>query len=153
MSFNVRACALSGAMFSLACLAPLASADAATSWIATATKAIPLVNAVSLGALNPATSMRISLALQMQNAAALKSLVQAQNTRGSSSFHKFLTPAQFDRTYAPGNAAVDLVTTYLKKSGLGQISVSPNHLFISAVGSAAKVSAAFNTSLGSFQQN
>jgi len=153
MSFNVRARTLSGAMVSLACLAPLASANASTSWVNTATQAIPLVNAVPLGALNPATSMRVTVALQMQNASALKSLVQAQNTPGSSSYRKFLTPAQFDKTYAPGNAAVGLVTTYLQKSGLGQISVAPNHLFVSAMGSAAKVSAAFNTSLGSFQQN
>jgi subtilase family serine protease len=140
-------------MLSLACLVPLASADAATAWVGTATQAIPLVNATPLGAVNPATSMRVTVALQMQNAAALKSLVQAQNTPGSSSYGKFLTPAQFTATYAPSNAAVGLVTTYLQKSGLGQISVEPNHLFISAMGSAAQVSAAFNTSLGSFQQN
>ena len=151
MSFDVRACALAGAMISLACLPT--SSDASTSWVSTATQAIPLVNAVSLGAVNPATSTRITVALQMQNEAALKSLVQAQNTPGSSAYHKYLTPSQFNKTYAPSNAAVGLVTNYLSKSGLGSITVSPNHLFISAVGSAAKVSAAFNTSLSSFQQN
>src|ERR1700733_998581 len=127
MAFDVRACALSGAMISLACLAPFAATDAAASWVNTATQAIPLVNAVPLGAVNPATSMRITVALQMQNTAALKSLVQAQNTPGSSTYHKFLTPAQFDKTYAPSNAAVNVVSTYLKKSGLGQITVAPNH--------------------------
>jgi len=153
MSISVRACALSGAMVSLACFAPLASADAATSWVNTATQAIPLVNATSLGALKPATVMRVSVALQMQNAAALKSLVQAQNTPGSASFHKFLKPAQFNATYAPSNAAVGLVTTYLQKAGLSSISVEPNHLFITATGSAARISAAFNTSLASFSQH
>jgi pseudomonalisin len=140
-------------MLSLAIIAPLASADAAPPWVATATQAIPLINAIPLGALNPATSMQVTLSLQMQNASALKSLVQAQNTPGSSSYGKFLTPAQFNATYGPGNAAVGLVTTYLRKSGFSHISTTPNHLFVSAMGSAAQVSAAFNTSLASFQQN
>jgi subtilase family serine protease len=151
MSFDVRACALAGAMISLACLP--SSADASTSWVNTATQAIPLVGAVSLGALAPATSVRITVALQMQNEAALKSLVQAQNTPGSASFGKFITPGQFNKTYAPSVAAVDLVSKYLQKSGLGSITVTPNHLFISAVGTAAQVSTAFHTSLGAFTQN
>jgi subtilase family serine protease len=136
-----------------AALAAFATAAGATTWVNTATQAIPLVNATSLGDLDPATSMRIAVALKMPNAAALKSLVQAQNTPGSPSYGTAITPAQFRTTYAPSGAAVNAVRNYLAASGFSNIAMEPNRLFVTATGTAAQVSAAFNTELTQFSQN
>jgi len=151
MSIKSQLCGSIAVTAALACLAPVAAS--ATTWVATHTQAIPLIDATSQGALAPATSMRIAVALQMQNAAALQNLVQEQNTPGSPYYGTVITPAQFNATYAPSAASVAAVKNYLSSSGFTNIAVEPNHLFVTANGTAAQVSAAFNTQLGQFQQN
>jgi pseudomonalisin len=143
---------LAGAATASLCLASTFSAHASTGWVSTHTQAIPLVKAKLLGAIDPAQPMRIAVALQMQNAQALQNLVQQQATPGSSNFNKYITPAQFNATYAPSSASVAAVTSYLASAGLGNISVAPNGLFVTATGTAAQVQAAFNTSLFNFNQ-
>ena len=143
---------LAGAATASLCLASALSAHASTGWASTHTQAIPLVKAKLLGAVDPAQPMHIAVALQMQNAQALQNLVQQQATPGSSNFNKYITPAQFNATYAPSSASVAAVTSYLASAGLGNISVAPNGLFVTATGTAAQVQAAFNTSLFNFNQ-
>ncbi|MGH7489072.1 MAG: hypothetical protein ACREMY_26235, partial [bacterium] len=58
---------IAGAATASLCLASTHSSYASTGWVNTHTQAIPLVKAKLLGALNPATTMRVSVALQMQN--------------------------------------------------------------------------------------
>jgi subtilase family serine protease len=130
----------------------LTSANASAAWVNTHTQAIPLVKAKLLGALDPATPLRISVALQMQNTQALQTLVQQQATPGSSNFNKYITPSQFNATYAPSAASVNAVTSYLASAGLGNISVEPNGLFVAATGTAGQIEAAFNTNLSRFNQ-
>lgn len=119
----------------------------------TNTQAIPLVNATSLGAVTPSTQMRITVALQMQNATALRNLVQQQNTIGSPYYDTVITPADYNASYAPSTASASAVQNYLAQSGFTNIAVEPNRLFITANGTAAQVQAAFNTSLSWFSQN
>jgi len=121
-------------------------------WTNTQTQAIPLVKAKLLGALDPATPLRVSVALQMQNTQALQSLVQSQATPGSSNFNKYITPKQFNASYAPSAASVSAVSNYLASAGLSNITVAPNRLFITATGTAGQIEAAFNTSLSRFSQ-
>jgi pseudomonalisin len=139
------------AMLAFLCALPVTAAHAG--WVNTHTQAIPLVQATPLGAVAPSSQMRISVALQMQNAQALRNLVQQQNTFGSAYYNTSIAPADFNATYAPSTASVAQVQNYLTQAGLTNISVEPNRLFVSATGTAAQVSAAFNTSLGSFSQN
>ena len=143
---------LAGAATASLCLASAQSSNALAGWANTHTQAIPLVKAKLLGAVDPATTMRITVALQMQNTQALQSLVQQQATPGSSNFNKYITPAQFNATYAPSTASVNAVSSYLAGAGLGNISVAPNGLFVTATGTAAQIEAAFNTSLSRFNQ-
>ena len=142
------ACAASALAVAAAC----SQAEAVT-WVNTATQAIPLIQAAKIGPVAGNTPMRISVALAMQNAAALKSLVQAQNTPGSAQYGTVITPAQFNAAYAPSAATVSQVEAYLQQLGLKITSVEPNNLFISARGSAQNVMRAFNTKLAWFSQN
>jgi pseudomonalisin len=143
---------LAGAATASLCLASTQSSNALGGWVNTHTQAIPLVKAKFLGALDPATTMRVSVALQMQNTQALQNLVQQQATPGSPNFNKYITPAQFNAAYAPSTASVNAVSNYLAGAGLGNISVAPNRLFVTATGSAAQIQVAFNTSLSRFDQ-
>ncbi|HTT99463.1 MAG TPA: S53 family peptidase [Rhizomicrobium sp.] len=144
---------LAGAATASLCLAASQPSYAVGGWENTHTQAIPLIKAKLLGAVSPTTTMNIAVALQMQNAQALRNLIQSQATPGSADFGKFITPAQFNTSYAPSTAAVNAVTGYLAGFGFSNISVQPNRLFITATGSAAQIQAAFNTTLARFKQN
>ncbi len=138
----------------LAVAATLAAASqaSATTWTSTATQAIPLVKAVDLGPLAANAPLRISVALKLPDAAALRHLVEAQNTAGSPQYRTVLTPAQFNAQYAPTNASATAVGQYLRNHGFTDIAVEPNRLFVTAHGTAAQVQSAFNTKLERFSQ-
>lgn len=123
-----------------------------SAWAETATRANTVPNATSLGALNPATPLRVVVGLQIRNPAQLNNLVKAQNTPGNALFQSQITPAQFLTTYGPTNTQVAQVTAYLASKGFSNISVEPNHLLISATAPAAQVASAFHTTFGLFSQ-
>lgn len=143
---------MAGAALASLCLASAQSSEAATGWAKTHTQAIPLVKATLLGALDPAQTLRITVALQMQNEQALQTLVQQQATPGSANFNKYITPAKFKALYAPTSASVRAVRQYLGRAGLSNISVEPNRLFITATGTVAQIESAFSTKLARFNQ-
>ncbi|HEY1961289.1 MAG TPA: S53 family peptidase [Rhizomicrobium sp.] len=143
---------MAGAALASLCLVSENSSIASTAWVNTHTQAIPLVKASPLGALDPAKTLRVTVALQMQHQKALQKLVQDQATPGSSSYNTYITPAQFNATYAPNAASVNAVRNYLASAGLSNISVEPNRLFVSATGTVGQIQTAFNTSLARFKQ-
>lgn len=144
---------LAGAAMASLCLVSSQSSDASTIWANTHTQAIPLIKATLLGALNPAQTLRVSVALRLPNAKALQDLVRQQATPGSPNFSKYITPAKFNALYAPHDASANAVRQYLSSAGFNNISVEPNKLFITATGTVAQVESAFNTSLSRFKQN
>lgn len=141
-----------GAATACLCLASADPSNASIVWANTHTQAIPLVKAKLLGAVDPSQPLRVSVALQMQNQQALQDLVVQQATPGSANFNRYITPAQFDASYAPSQASVSAVQAYLAAAGLTNISVEPNRLFVTASGTAGQIEAAFNTSLMRFKQ-
>ena len=128
---------MAGAATASLCLASAHSSNASTTWVNTHTQAIPLVQAKSLGALDPAKTLRVTVALPMQNAQALQGLVQEQATPGSPNFNRYITPAQFNAGYAPSWASVKAVSKYLTDAGLSNIAVEKNRMFVTATGTVA----------------
>src|SRR5690348_16140953 len=108
---------MAGAATASLCLVSAYSSHAATSWVNTHTQAIPLVQARLLGAVDPSTTMRVTVALQMQNAQALQDLVQQQATPNSPNFGKYITLAQLNASYAPSIHSVKAVHSYLAHYG------------------------------------
>ena len=125
----------------------------AQTWVPTATQAINLTNAVSLGTLADSTPLHIYVGLQLNNRQNLEDLVQRMNSEGDPLYETNLTESQFVSTYAPTPTQVEAVVNYLQSQNLGNIQIEPNNLMVGADGTAAQISAAFNTSLGLFQQN
>lgn len=156
----------SALFLSMACL----SAHAATtgSWVPTKTQAFlpQLLAADTLEGVAPeaslaahaakATQMRsgdavkVLVSLNLRNEAELDQFLQDLQRPDSTSYRKFLTPAQFTARFAPSEAQVTAVTEHLRQSGFVNIKVSANRLLISATGSAGSVLTGFNTSLRSF---
>jgi pseudomonalisin len=133
------ACAL-GALTPAAVAATTGPADAATTtgWVATATKAIPLTGLTDHGALAPSTPMRVSVALKLRNEPALRQDI---------AHHVTVTPAQFRSEFDPTPASTSAVESYLRSAGFTGVSASGNGVLVSASGTAARATSAFNTTL------
>ena len=146
---NRFAPAFATALLAGTALASPAGAQVAA-WTPTATQALPvtaLVGATDLGAVAPSQPLTVRLGLAVRNKAALLSLVQAQSNPTSSYYARFLTPGQFASRYAQSQSSIDAVVGYLKGAGFTNVTVEPNHLLVSADGTAAQAASAFNTKL------
>jgi pseudomonalisin len=118
-----------------------AIASAPAGWAATATQAIPVANASDLGAAPASQSVTVRLGLNLHNSNQL-----AQAVAGGQE----VSDAAFMATYAPTSSDVSAVRQYLSSKGLGNISVEPNNLIVSATGTVTQVDAAFDTSIHAF---
>lgn len=96
------------------------------------------------GAQAGSTRMQIAVALAPRDPAALKSFASAVSTPGSSSYRRYITPAQFARRFGPTSAQIAAVEGSLRAHGLAPGRVSANHLSIPISASAAKLERAFS---------
>ncbi|WP_254058447.1 protease pro-enzyme activation domain-containing protein [Dyella sp. S184] len=97
---------------------------------------------VFTGVLAHTQPMHIVVALKLRNSDQLHSLVAA---------HQTLTPTQFSSQHEPTIMQVQAVATYLKQMGFTNIVIAPNHLLVSADGTAGTAQAAFQTSFARVQ--
>ena len=144
-----------GAVVALCLLILSAMPAEAQLWVSTATKAVgpQLIGAAPQGLLAPSTPLHIVVGLKLRNQSSLVQFVQAANDSASPFFGSTLTVDQFVASYAPTTAQVASVVNYLMANGFTNIQVEPNNLMVTADGTPVQVQSAFNTLLGSFQQN
>ncbi len=121
-----------------------AVAKAPPGWAATATQGIKLASATDLGPLATTKSITVRLGLQMRNGAQLRSFIASGGV---------MSPGTFQSSYAPTPAQAAAVTQYLRTERFTGITVDPNNMLVSATGSAAVVSKAFDTTIHAFTQN
>ncbi|MBV8355230.1 MAG: hypothetical protein JO101_07920, partial [Candidatus Eremiobacteraeota bacterium] len=115
-------------------------------WAPTATKAVPIKN-FPTGSVPATTQMHIVVGLYMRDRMGAQQLVRDQYTPGHASFHQWLTPAEFTAKFNPTFGRAAAVADYLKHEGFTRVSIEPNHLIVSAVGTVARAEAAFHTSI------
>ena len=94
------------------------------------------------GVLAHTQPMHIVVALKVRNSDELDALVAA---------HQTLTPARYSSEHAPTQVQAQAVATYLSQTGFTNVVISPNHLLVSADGTAATAQAAFQTSFARVQ--
>ncbi|MBV8353929.1 MAG: S8/S53 family peptidase, partial [Candidatus Eremiobacteraeota bacterium] len=121
-----------------------AVASAPAGWSATATQATLPANASDNGALSPSQPVTVRLGLQLRNVDQLNSLVASGQQ---------VDPGSFTASYGPTSDQVSAVSNYLVSQGFTNVTVEPNNLVISATGTAANASQAFNTTLHGFTAN
>jgi subtilase family serine protease len=91
--------------------------------------------------------------LRLRDGAALDSAVAAVSNPTSASYGRYLTPAQFRARYAPTDAQVASVRSWLKSAGFSVSSTSPaNNRWIEVTGTTAQVERAFATQLRAYKQ-
>ncbi len=121
-----------------ASLAALAVASAAH-----ATPVVPKGATVTAAAATAPVSFQVYLPLR--DKAALEQLVAAQQTPGSASYHKYLTPAQFATRFGPTADAISAAKTALASQGL---TVTAAHIrSLDVTGTAGAVQKAFGSPL------
>ena len=117
-------------------------------FVNTKTQAFPLFKGTTdLGALSASTPLHLAVGLTMRNKTAINGLLRRQITPGDSMFEHYLTPAQTVSMFGPTGASVQTVANYLTASGFKNVAVTPDNMIVTADGTAALASKAFNTKL------
>ncbi len=109
-------------------------------WSATATRGATIPGGADRGALSPATPLTVRVALNLHNEDQLKSIIAARQK---------ISAAQFGAQFGPTPSETQAVVAYLQSQGFTNVQTSAQ--LVSADGTAAQASKAFNTSLESFQ--
>jgi pseudomonalisin len=146
---------LAASLFAALATTSAITTNAQTVWTSTATQGISvsqLASAADYGPAPTSQAITVRVALKLQNQAALNTYIQNINDPNNALYGQSLTPAQFAATYAPSNAQVQQVVSYLNSRGFENVTVEPNNLLISADGTVAQASAAFNTPIEQFAQ-
>jgi Pro-kumamolisin, activation domain len=101
----------------------------------------------------PMTRMLLTLERSAAQETALQQLMDAQQTKGSASYHAWLTPAQFGTQFGPSDADVQAVTDWLTKQGFQVAKVAAGRSAIEFNGTVAQVRNAFHTEIHKFAVN
>jgi subtilase family serine protease len=128
-----------------------ASAAPTPTWHATATKPLAVKGASLLGTTSPTKALHLDVALTPRNAAQAANALKAMYTPGSATYRDFLTPAQYDASYAPTTAQINAVTAYLGSAGLTDVTVAANKQLVTATGTVATATKAFDTGFSNFR--
>ena len=144
MSTRARGTAVLASAALLVLAAPALAAQAATSWVPTATQGEPTGGLTDAGAAPAAMPLQVSVALRLRNASALTGAIAADQT---------LTPSQFGATYAPTATAASAVASYLTSQGFTGVHTSDNNVLVTATGTVARAQSAFHTAIESFTLN
>ncbi len=115
-------------------LAAVASVVAAVSPLA----AFAAQKAADKGAADGAQTVSFGVYLPLRNRDALELEIASLHSSASNSYHKWLTPEQFNAKYAPTAAQMAAVRKQLEGLGLTVSSDSPRHLTVTGPASAAQ---------------
>jgi subtilase family serine protease len=136
-----------GAVTAAVVVAAVAPAGASTARVRVGSTTPLPAGARVTGTTPASTSLRLTIALQPQDPAALASYATAVSTPGSSLFRHYLTVGQFSDRFGATDAHIAAVESALRATGLNVGTATANKLTIPVTGSAAQVESAFSVSL------
>src|SRR5581483_7938084 len=143
MILGGRACAcacvavpLLGAVMALCGLAASPALAAGTAQMRLGSRLEIPAGSSLVGALAPSTPMRVTVALEPRDPAALLARAAAVSDPSSALFRHYLTPVQFRRAYGPTTATVAAVRSSLRSLGLHVGALSAGGLTLPVSGDA-----------------
>ena len=139
----------------LGCLLAAPTADAQTPRKAVpSTKPTWLGHASHLGAASTHAAMNLRVYLAPRGGLDnLKAAATAVSTPGSATYRHFISPSAYKALYAPTNATVQSVESWLTASGLKVTAVEDSHRYVSVTGTVAAAQKAFGVSLQRYQHD
>lgn len=99
------------------------------------------------GAVPGSSSIAFAVDLKLPDPAGAAAFATAVATPGSSSYHQYLTAAQWEARFSPTQTAVTQVVAFLKSSGLTVGKVPADRMEVPVSGTAAQVEQVFGTAL------
>jgi subtilase family serine protease len=99
----------------------------------------------AVGAASPDALVGFRVYLGWQNSAAAEALARSVSDPSSSSYRQYVTPAQFRQAFAPSQAQVGAVQSWLRQQGFTVNYTPTNNHYVSAEGTVAQAEAAFGT--------
>jgi subtilase family serine protease len=106
-----------------------------------------------VGTVPAAQPLQMSATLGLRDAAGAEALATSVSDPSSVQYGKYVTAAAWRSRFAPTDAAVAHVTTWLKSAGFLVGAIPLNHRFISFTGTSAQAEKAFATDLGVFAKD
>ncbi len=100
----------------------------------------------------PMQRMLLVLKRSPAQEAALLKLLEAQQTKSSSSYHKWLTPQQFGKQFGPTDADMQTITAWLQSHGF-QVGSTKGRTVLEFSGTAGQVQEAFHTTIHKYVVN
>jgi len=110
-------------------------------------------NAQNLGPENLSKPATVTIWLKPHNKAGLDETVRQMYQKGSPSYHRWLTRAQYNASFAPTAEEMATVKQFLASRNLRISNVGKNNHFISAQGSVSDIQSAFHVQINRFQMN
>jgi Pro-kumamolisin, activation domain/Bacterial Ig-like domain (group 3) len=101
----------------------------------------------------PMSRMLLLLQRGADQEQSLRQLLDEQQTKGSGSYHSWLTPEQFGKQFGPADSDVQAVTDWLAKQGFEIGKISAGRIAIEFSGNVAQVRNAFHTEIHRFVAN
>ena len=95
----------------------------------------------------PVTRMVMVLQRSAEQEAALRQLMEEQQSKNSPNFHAWLTPEQFGKQFGPADADVQAVTDWLSAHGFQNVKVSKGRTVVEFSGNVGQVRSAFSTEI------
>lgn len=127
------------------------TANAASSLVSLSDNVNPAVaDSDRLATLAADTPMSVAVSLKLHNAEGLNQFLADVSNPASPTYRHYLTPAQFDARYGATKSDVATVTSFLTGAGLKVTHVEGQ--VVDATGSAAAMSHAFGTTIGTYRQ-
>jgi subtilase family serine protease len=103
-----------------------------------------------VGAADPTGTVGFRVYLGWNDEAGAEALAKAVSDPGSSSYGRYLTPSEFRRRFAPTQAQVGAVQSWLRSQGFKVNYTPANNHYVSAEGTVAQAQAAFGAQFGMY---
>jgi len=101
----------------------------------------------------PVTRILLVLQRSAEQEAALRQLMEEQQSKNSPNYHAWLSPEQFGKQFGPADADVQAVTDWLTSHGFQNIKVAKGKTVVEFSGNAGQVRKAFGTEIRKFNVN
>jgi subtilase family serine protease len=101
----------------------------------------------------PVTRIVMVLQRSAEQEAALRQLMEEQQSKNSPNFHAWLTPEQFGKQFGPADADVQAVTDWLTAHGFHNIKVAKGKTLVEFSGNVGQVRSAFGTEIRKYNVN
>jgi uncharacterized repeat protein (TIGR01451 family) len=96
---------------------------------------------------------RVNVGLGVRASAKLDTLIRAASTPGSPDYGHYLTNDEYMASYAPTDADVQAVTSWLRGQGLEVLGISPNNLLVRTQGRVSQLEHAFGVTINNYTDN